>query len=115
MAKLEMPLRGNFDEVLHDITEAILKGSISASQEDSSEFYTETSRMGVYVFERYSIWGSNRVSLTLSLLQNHGEDLIYASAITSGGSQAVFFKLDTWGEETFLEKAEKAMSPHRAI
>ena len=26
------------------------------------------------------------------------------SAITSGGSQAVFFKLNTLGEESFLEK-----------
>lgn len=115
MAKLEITLRGDFDEILYDITEAILNGSISASQEDSSEFHTAHSRMGVYVFERYSFWGSNRVSLTLTLLQNYGEDLVYASAITSGGSQAVFFKLDTWGEDAFLEKAEKAMNPHRAV
>ncbi len=114
MAKLEMTLRGDFDTVLHDITDAILNGSISASQEESSEFCTAHSRMGVYVFERYSFWGGNRVSLTLTLLQNMGEDLIYASAITAGGSQAIFFKMDTWGEETFLEKAEKALAPYRA-
>ena len=113
MAKLEMTLRGDFYVVLQDITDAILNGSISASQEDSSEIRTQHSRMGVYVFERYSFWGSNRVSLTLTLLQNSGDDLIYASAITAGGSQAIFFKMDTWGEETFLEKAEKAMKPHR--
>ena len=29
---------------------------------------------------------------------------LFLSAITSGGSQAVFFKLNTLGEESFLEK-----------
>ena len=32
---------------------------------------------------------------------------IQCSAIASGGSQAVFFKINTWGEETFLEKFEE--------
>ena len=114
MAKLEMTLRGDFDTVIRDITDAILEGSISASQEECSEFRTESSRMGVYVFERYSFWGGNRVSLTLSFLQNDRDDRIYASAITSGGSQEVFFKLNTVGEENFLEKAEKAMIPYKA-
>ena len=30
-------------------------------------------------------------------------DELFLSAITSGGSQAMFFKLNTWGEEAFLD------------
>lgn len=32
------------------------------------------------------------------------EEDLFITAITSGGSQAVFFKLNTIGEETFLDK-----------
>ena len=31
-------------------------------------------------------------------------DPVQLSAITAGGSQAVFFKINTWGEEAFLDK-----------
>ena len=44
--------------------------------------------------------GSNRVSLSVTLA-GRGDEL-FLSAITSGGSQAVFFKINTWGEEAFL-------------
>ena len=37
------------------------------------------------------------------------DDLIYLSAITSGGSQAMFMKLNTFGEEAFLEKLEAVL------
>lgn len=31
------------------------------------------------------------------------------SAITSGGSQAVLFKINTWGEEAFLDKLKEIL------
>ena len=67
----------------------------------------------MYVFERYSFWGGNRLSLTITLYQDYGDRRIYASAITAGGSQAMFFKMNTLGEESFLEEAEEALSRHR--
>ena len=36
-----------------------------------------------------------------------------SSAITSGGSQAMLFKINTFGEEAFLEKLEEAVRPFR--
>ena len=45
--------------------------------------------------------GGNRLSLTLTLFQN-GDSPIRLPAITAGGSQAVFFKVNTLGEESFL-------------
>ena len=59
-------------------------------------------RCSVRVFERYSMMGGNRLSLTLTMFQN-GDSPIRLSAITAGGSQAVFFKVNTIGEESFLE------------
>ena len=32
-----------------------------------------------------------------------GEDRLHLTAITAGGSQALFFKLNTFGEEAFLD------------
>lgn len=108
MAKLEKNLSGNFDQILKNIEEGILHGSVSASLEDTSDFYSGDARCSVRVFERYSYAGGNRVSLNVTLFQN-GEDVIHLSAITAGGSQAMFFKINTWGEEAFLDKLREIL------
>lgn len=107
MAKLEQTIYGDFDQVLHRIENGILNGSMSASLEDSSDFVSGTARCSVRVFERYSAIGSNRVSLAVTLFQNG--DTIHLSAITSGGSQAMLFKINTWGEEAFLDKLREIL------
>ena len=108
MAKFEKVLNGEFDTILKKIENGVLGGSISASLEESSDFTNGTARCSVRVFERYSYAGSNRVSLSVTLFKN-GDSPIHVSAITSGGSQALFFKMNTWGEETFLEKFKEIM------
>ena len=108
MAKLEHTFYGNFDEMLVRIVNGIMKGSASASLEDSSDFRSGDARCSVRVFERYSYAGGNRVSMSVTLFQN-GNDAIHLSAITSGGSQAMFFKVNTWGEETFLDKLRELL------
>lgn len=49
----------------------------------------------------------NRVSLNVTLFGNR--DTIHLSAIASGGSQALFFKLNTFGEEAFLDKLREIL------
>lgn len=108
MAKLEQTLNGNFNQWLSRIEEGILNGSMSASLEDSSDFRSSDARCSVRVFERYSYAGGNRVSLSVTLFQN-GDGPICLSAITAGGSQALFFKVNTWGEEAFLDKLRELL------
>lgn len=103
MAKLETTLRGNFFDVLRRIEEGIPGGSISATLEDASDFSDGSARCSVRVFERFSYLGGNRVSLSVTLFQADGGPL-RLSAIASGGSQAVFFKVNTFGESAFLDK-----------
>ena len=105
MAKMERTLRGDFNEILDRIENGIMKGSISATLEDGSDFSDGSSRCSVRVFERYSALGSNRVSLSVTLFEGR-DGTIRLSAITSGGSQAMFFKINTWGEQAFLDKLE---------
>lgn len=108
MAKLERTLSGDFTQWLNKIGEGIVNGSISASLEDASDFRVGDARCSVRVFERYSYAGNNRVSLSVTLFQN-GDGPIYLSAITSGGSQAMFFKINTWGEKAFLDKLRELL------
>lgn len=48
------------------------------------------------------------MSLSVTLFQN-GDGPISLSAITAGGSQALFFKVNTWGEEAFLDKLRELL------
>ena len=103
MPKYESNVRGGFDEFLHIMDDGILMGSASASFEDGSYYENSGVRCAVRVYERYSAMGSNRVSLSITLIGN-GDDL-FVSAITAGGSQAMFFKINRIGENSFLQKA----------
>lgn len=102
MAKYEKHWNGDFDAFLDYLFDGIMNGSASASYEDGSDWTADGVCVAVRVFERYSWVGSNRVSLNLTLAGqgNH----LFLTAITSGGSQAVFWKLNTMGEESFLDK-----------
>lgn len=111
MAKFERHLTGDFRGFLAYLDNAILGGSISASLEDSSLVTLGDVQCAVRVYERYSYLGQNRVSLNVTLL-GQGRDL-YLSAITSGGSQAVFFKINTFGESAFLDKLIDAVDRYR--
>lgn len=107
MAKYERRLKGNFKELLNWIHNDILSGSASASYEDGSDYTMDQLKLAVRVYERYSMAGGNRVSLNLTIVGN-GQEL-FVSAITSGGSQALFFKINTIGEETFLDLCSQSV------
>lgn len=101
MAKLERQINGNFDDVLDRIHQAVMDSGISADFEDGSDWSSGGVRCAVRVYERYSAIGGNRVSMNVTLI-GEGQNL-FLSAITSGGSQAMFFKINTWGEDAFLD------------
>lgn len=102
MAKYETKLTCNYNELVNSINSGILNGSVSASCEATSEFNNNGVRCTILVFERYSFTGSNRLSLNVTVFGCDGD--ISLCAVASGGSQAAFFKINTFGEEAFLEK-----------
>ena len=108
MAKIERSLQGDFHQILNHIENGILGGSVSASLEEASDFESGGARCSVRVFERYSYMGGNRLSLSVTLFQNE-DSPVYLSAVAAGGSQAMFFKINTWGEEAFLQKLEELL------
>ena len=52
--------------------------------------------------------GGNRLSLNLTVFQDETGE-IRLSAIASGGSNAMFFKINTWGEEAFLARIQELL------
>ncbi len=103
MAKYESTLRGDFRDILVKIEQGILQGSATANLEDGSDYEKNGVRLAVRVYERYSMLGGNRLSLSVTLL-DAGNGEVFLSAVTSGGSQAMFFKVNRFGEGAFLEK-----------
>lgn len=108
MAKLERELNVDFDEIVRRIVDGIINGSVSATLEDSSDFFEKNARCSVRVFERFSYMGGNRLSLSVTFFQAAGGP-VHLSAVTAGGSQAMFFKINTFGEEAFLDKLRELL------
>ncbi len=107
MAKYEKRLTGDFDSLLNWLHRDITSGSVSVSYEDGSDIAMGDIKTAVRVYERYSAFGGNRVSMNITIVGN-GEEL-FVSAITSGGSQAVFFKINTIGENSFLTLCQSSV------
>ncbi|MCW2786250.1 MAG: hypothetical protein JWP74_2767 [Marmoricola sp.] len=107
MAAYEHQLTADVDQFVAHVEQKLLAGSVTAKLEDTYEHTIGTARMVVRVYERYSAMGGNRVSLGVSILAVDGQ--LAVSAITSGGSEAVFFKINTMGEDSFLQKAVDAI------
>lgn len=110
MAKYVTVIHGDFDEFNQFLAKYIASTSISSSKEDTHEFDCPGMRCQVQVFERYSSFGSNRVSMNVTVV-GIGDELQIAG-ITSGGSQGMLFKFNTVGEENFLYKLKLAVEDY---
>jgi len=111
MAKFEAQLNGEFNTILHDIEQGIVRGSASATLEGSSDLNSQYFRCAVRVFERHSLASKSRVSMNVTLIDDGCR--VYLSAITAGGSSAMFFKINTIGEETFIREIERVTAKFR--
>ena len=56
------------------------------------------------------IWGGNRCSLNITFVGCGGT--VHLIGIGTGGSQAVFFKVNTWSEQAFLDTLEYAANDY---
>ena len=112
MAKYTCTLKGNHNILLSQIERDILNGSVSASYEDGCDWTVGDTQIAMRVYERYSFAGGNRVSLSLTLAG--GQDgTLRLCAVTSGGSQAMFWKINTFGEEAFLDCLRETVEAYK--
>ena len=108
MAKYTDHLTGDFDQIVQFIHEDLWQQSASISLEETYETTIDDKRIEQRVYERFSYTGGNRASL--SVLFTETEDGADVCGIATGGSQAVFWKINTWGEAAFLETLESAVN-----
>ncbi|WP_062295658.1 DUF6054 family protein [Demequina maris] len=104
-------LTGSADALVAHLDDEIVRGSASASLEHQDELSIGDARMLLRTYERYSMTGSNRVTLSASILAVG--DRMEVALTTSGGSEAVFFKINTFGEEAFMDKGLQALASFR--
>ena len=110
MAKYEKQLKGDFDVLKTYVNDSIIDGSVSSTYEDGFDGTCDGIRCCTMVYERYSAFGGNRVSMNVTIFGK--DDNLNLVAITSGGSQAVFWKINTLGEETFLDTLIRAVEEY---
>ena len=95
------------DALAAHLDQAITSGSVSATIESGGEFAIGDARMIVRTYERYSMAGGNRLTLSVSMLAADGK--VDVALTTSGGSQAIFFKINRFGEDAFMGRAMQAL------
>lgn len=108
MARFERSFNADekkFLEFIEYCKHEVIEGSMSSSWEDGSLSSFGDTKVNVDVFERYSMFGENRVSLNITTIFNNNE--VKVIAITSGGSKAILFKINTFGEDSFLKQFER--------
>lgn len=110
MAQYERVLTGDLHGLVGHL-EHTIPGSVSSTSEGGSDHRIGEARMAVRAYERYSAMGGNRVSLVVSVLAVG--DQLSVSAITAGASRAVFWKVNTIGEHSFLDVAVAAIESYQ--
>ena len=88
-----------------------MQRSVTSSYEEKSDYEKNGVRCAVRVYERYSVVGSSRVSLAIVLMG--AEEELFVSAISTGGSQAMLFKINTIGEKSFLNLAIEIIEEYK--
>ena len=92
MAIFEKTIRNkNFDKLLRKLEQEIPDSSWSANLEAGSDFKEGNARCSVRVFERYSMMGGNRLSLTLTLFQNGDSPIDVACVVKSVAMAGICF------------------------
>lgn len=107
MAMLERELTGDFSHILDHIHSSVLNASASATYEEESYFTLGNTQVAVRMYERYSMLGGNRVALSVTVVGCG--DKVHITAISAGGSQGLFLKFNTFGEESFLDTVAHAL------
>ena len=106
MAKYECKYNGSLQSAVKLVEDGILNTSWSATLEEKSDIRLNGTAVSVRAFERYSWLGGNRVSLNVTFVKA-GDSPVYIIATTTGGSQALFTKINTFGEDAFLERLKE--------
>ena len=100
MAKYVTTVKGSIAQLRKYIDRNKSQLGFTISTEDETEGTVEGINYYVAGYERYAYIGGNRVSLNVTMMEfSEGVRVI---AISLGGSQGAFVKINHWSEDNFL-------------
>ena len=100
MARCETTVRGTIDELRAYIDKTKLNLGITISTEEEVTGEVDGIKYYIAGLERFAALGQNRVSLNISMLEYSEGVRVIATSL--GGSQAAFWKINHWSEDSFL-------------
>ncbi len=109
MPKQDYVLTGDFEITKKIITDEVLLRSSTMAIEDTITYTIDGINISITVFDRFAYFGGGRVSATLTIIEK--DNNIKISVISSGGSQAMFWKINTIGEYSLLELFDEVIKP----
>lgn len=112
MAKYTTTVGGSLNELVKYIKHNEPKLGSTITLEEEVTGTADSVKYWVGTFERYAVLGENRVSLNVMLIEYSEGVKVIATA--SGGSQAAFFKINTWSEGNFLDAFVAVIDPYKA-
>ena len=112
MAKYITNVPGKLDELKAYIRKNGPRLGTTITLEEDILGTVDDVRYWVGTYERYAVLGDNRVSLNVVLLEYSEGVKVIATA--SGGSQAAFFKINTWSEGNFLDDFVSLIKSYQA-
>lgn len=101
MAKYEIKITGNFEEVVNHLQNDITNSGLTMELVDESNFNIGDMKIAVKVYDKYFMRNGNRASLSLTVVSK-GRD-IFISAIGAGGGQGIIFNFSLGAEEEMVE------------
>lgn len=105
MAKRVWTINRNIEDTKKIVKNAVLK-SISADLEDEEVTSSEHFINVFQVYERYSWASNNRLSLSVNMISEPNSNVTKVTAISAGGSTAMFLKINSIGEHSFLNSLD---------
>ena len=107
MATTTRTVVGQLSEVVPFLEAGVLGRSRSASAEAAVDLGTSAGGIAVRGYERFSMMGNSRVGMSVTAIQDG--PYVHIAGVSLGGSQAMFFKVNTLGEENFLGTLDAAI------
>lgn len=101
MAKFEKHVQGDFQQIVTQLNEDIIRSGLSVNSVDESNYEHGNIRMAVRVYDKYFMRNSNRASLSVTIVDSGSE--VFISAIGAGGGSGVIFNFSLGAESELTQ------------
>lgn len=108
MAKYEISVEGNFEEILAQLENDIINSGLSMQLVDESNYQNAGTKIAVRVYDKYFMRNGNRASLNVTVVSSGSE--VFISAIGSGGGSGILFNFSLGAESDLIAVVEQSIS-----